>query len=104
MGNFKRVKSQIIKMKFTAFILSFQMIFAISQRSEADIASYNPSNFLADYMYGIDDFMERKRRNPMETFDRLPINAVTETGHVIQTPKWSNYSRSPSAGYSKMAP
>ena len=30
-------------MKFTAFILSFQMIFAISQRSEADIGSYNPS-------------------------------------------------------------
>ena len=80
-------------MKFTAFILSFQMILAISQRSEADIASYNPSvsknhgctdkysrvclkndflqNFLADYMYGIDDFMERKRRNPMGTFDRL---------------------------------
>ena len=22
-------------------------------------------------MYGIDDFMERKRRNPMGTFDRL---------------------------------
>ena len=30
-------------MKFTAFILSFQMVFAISQRSDADIGSYNPS-------------------------------------------------------------
>ena len=30
-------------MKFTAFILSFQMISALSPRSEADIEAYNPS-------------------------------------------------------------
>ena len=39
-------------MKFTTFILSFQMIFAISQRSEADIGSYNPS-----VSYGVDSVM-----------------------------------------------
>ena len=39
-------------MKFTALILSFQMIFAISQRSEADIGSYNPS-----VSYGVESGM-----------------------------------------------
>ena len=48
-------------------------------------------------MYGIDDFMERKRRNPMGTFDRLEralnlrVSGLKSNGSVLGFGKRKNW-------------